>query len=68
MFIFPDYVGGGIKSGNPISRLGGGVQSGILKKNVNPDFWGGGVCSANLERFKVSFSRKTGEGERVRKS
>jgi hypothetical protein len=26
--------------------------------------WGGGVCHANLEKFKVRFSRKTGEGGR----
>ena len=38
------------------------AQSGIPVKNVNPDLWGGGVCYANLERFKVCFSRKTGEG------
>ena len=39
-------------------------QSGIPVKNVNPDLWGGGVCHANLEKFKVHFSRKTGEGGR----
>jgi hypothetical protein len=38
------------------------IQSGILEKNVNPDFWGGRVWYANLEKLKERFSRKTGEG------
>ena len=47
---------------------GWGVHSGILTTNVNQDFLGGGVCSANLERFKIRFSRKTEEGGGVRQS
>ena len=39
-------------------------KSGISGKSVNPDFGGGGVIHANLERCKVWFSRKTGEGGR----
>ena len=43
-------------------------KSGIFGGNVNPDFGGGGVCYANLEKFKVWFSRKTGEGGGLRQS